>query len=623
MFVPFAEEGLIMADARIVSVELYVAYNANGGSGVPNTTVARSSVSMYDFPVTVYATVASGTPTRSGYTFLGWSRMPSATSAEYVAGNSVSHRFTWTGSDVSHTLNLFAIWRQNQYTVSYKKGTYGSGTDVDDTKYGGTDLTLRGAIFTRAGYRQTGWSANASGSPYLYGLGGKYTNNADITLYPYWAVSASTIASVTSSVPANGTTQGTVSINRANESWTHKVVISLGSQSIEYTGVATSQTFTIPAVWVSQIPSSVEALATVTVTTYSGNTQIGSPDSKTFKVTVPSSVVPTVSLSGTNKSSNATVQSWGILVQGYSTIELTATASAGTGSTITSVVFSGERVSQSGTSLTTESDLLTNAGNKTWRVVVTDARGRSSSATLTRNVSEYFTPSVSKLDAYRSDSQGDEAPADGTYISALCLYQIASCRNHNTATVKIEYKLKSSSTWTTAVNNAATNTRYTFGTISPLYDYNVRVSISDSLKTGNKITIVIPSVSGYSFGMNGECVHFGGPILIPDAFECDFRTFLRSDVTIGGRVYASKFMQRDIVSVRSVSAGDVDTIDVSFSTTFDAVPVVVACLYSSQTVGLGDCSCSVYNLTTTGFSLRLENNYSSARDLGATWIAIL
>lgn len=75
------------------------------------------------------------------------------------------------------------------------------------------------------------------------------------------------------------------------------------------------------------------------------------------------------------------------------------------------------------------------------------------------------------------------------------------------------------------------------------------------------------------------------------------------------------------VEAESVAAGATRTESVSFGKTFGKNPMVVATIFSSQTTGLGQCSASVYNITTTGFSLRLTNGYSSARTLGATWIA--
>lgn len=71
------------------------------------------------------------------------------------------------------------------YTVSYNKGANGSGTNTSATKTHGVALTLKGAIFTRSGYTQTGWSTSDGGSK-AYNLSASYTSDAAVTLYPYW-----------------------------------------------------------------------------------------------------------------------------------------------------------------------------------------------------------------------------------------------------------------------------------------------------------------------------------------------------------------------------------------------------------------------------------------------------
>lgn len=73
----------------------------------------------------------------------------------------------------------------NEYTINYNKGANGTGTNVTDIKTHGTALTLRGAIFSRTGYNQAGWSTSDGGSK-AYNLSASYTANADATLYPYW-----------------------------------------------------------------------------------------------------------------------------------------------------------------------------------------------------------------------------------------------------------------------------------------------------------------------------------------------------------------------------------------------------------------------------------------------------
>lgn len=602
------------------SFSLTVRYDANGGESAPQA-MTRTFMSN-SVPYTATVTLSAQTVSKRGYSFLGWSLSSSATTASYQAGGSFSHVFSTVDDEgkASATITLYAVFAAATYAVSYNKGQYGTGSNVTDMKTYNVDLTLRGAIFTRSGYTQTGWATEDGGAK-VYNLGGIYAANVSIMLYPAWSSMVSTFT-ISSSVIANGTDTGTITITRYSESYTHRITISLGSESVVYTGIATSKTFTIPVSWSSQIPNATSALATCVVETFSGSTRIGSA-SKTFTILVPGWVKPTVSVTGTNNSSNSTVSGWGILVQSYSTITLTATAAGSYGSTITNIAFTGDGVEQAGTATSATSAILSTSGSRTWTVTVTDSRGRTGSATLTRTVYEYFKPWAA-LTAYRSDSSGAEAPADGTYITATGRYGFASCNNNNSLSVrKIEYKLKTASSWTTAQDPAVSETAYTFGTISVLSEYNVRITVTDAVGNTARLTTNVASVEGYSFGLNGKCVRFGGPIRIDDAFECDFRALMHDDLTVDGRIYASGTMQSGTVSVRSVNAGSVETVAVAFDHAFSAVPTVVACLYGSQTTGLGDCSASVWDLTATGFSMRLENNYSSRRDLGATWIAIL
>lgn len=79
------------------------------------------------------------------------------------------------------------------YTVSYNKGTYGTGTNTSATKIYGTNLTLKDKIFTRTGYTQTAWASNAAGTTKKYELKATYSTNAAITLYPYWTANTYTV----------------------------------------------------------------------------------------------------------------------------------------------------------------------------------------------------------------------------------------------------------------------------------------------------------------------------------------------------------------------------------------------------------------------------------------------
>lgn len=90
------------------------------------------------------------------------------------------------------TISLYVKWVVDTYTISYNKGANGTGTNTTDTKTYGVALTLKGAIFTRTGYTQTGWSTTDGGAK-VYDLSASYTTNAATTLYPYWTINTWTV----------------------------------------------------------------------------------------------------------------------------------------------------------------------------------------------------------------------------------------------------------------------------------------------------------------------------------------------------------------------------------------------------------------------------------------------
>lgn len=95
-------------------------------------------------------------------------------------------------SEQGAIVNLYAQWTANTYTVIYKPGSYGTGSQQTATKTKDVALTLMGAIFTRTGYTQTGWSTSDGGTK-AYDLLASYTTNDGITLYPFWTANKHSI----------------------------------------------------------------------------------------------------------------------------------------------------------------------------------------------------------------------------------------------------------------------------------------------------------------------------------------------------------------------------------------------------------------------------------------------
>ena len=80
----------------------------------------------------------------------------------------------------------------NAWDVTYQPGENGDGNAVTDIKFYNDALTLRGALFTRAGHTQVGW-ATVDGGEKVYGFDDVYTKNEALTLYPVWNTNKYTI----------------------------------------------------------------------------------------------------------------------------------------------------------------------------------------------------------------------------------------------------------------------------------------------------------------------------------------------------------------------------------------------------------------------------------------------
>lgn len=144
-----------------------IKFNANGGSGAPGNQTKWKDQTL---------TLSSTKPTRTGYSFLGWSTSASATSATYTAGGSYT---------ANSAATLYAVWKANTYTIKFNANG-GSGAPGNQTKTYGKTLTLSSTKPTRTNYNFKGWGTSASATTVTYAAGGSYTTNAAATLYAVW-----------------------------------------------------------------------------------------------------------------------------------------------------------------------------------------------------------------------------------------------------------------------------------------------------------------------------------------------------------------------------------------------------------------------------------------------------
>lgn len=199
-----------------------ITYDANGGSGAPGAQTKWKDQTL---------TLSSTKPTRTGYSFLGWSTSSSATTATYLAGASYT---------ANSAATLYAVWKANTYKVTYNANG-GTGAPGEQTKTYGQTLTLSSTKPTRTNYTFKGWATSASATTATYSAGGSYTSNAAVTLYAVWEL-AYKKPSITDVVTTRSEDGGTITV-----SFKWSTYVTVQSAKVLLTSSSGSKTNTITA----------------------------------------------------------------------------------------------------------------------------------------------------------------------------------------------------------------------------------------------------------------------------------------------------------------------------------------------------------------------------------------
>ena len=321
---------------------------------------------------------------------------------------------------------------------------------------------------------------------------------------------ASTISSVTASVAVNGTNAVTVAITRASSSFKHVVVFTFGSYSQTVNNVDTSTSYAIPTNWLNAIPNGTSGTAKVTVTTYSGSTKIGSAVSKNFTLTVPATVVPTISGVTLSDGVAGLAAQFGGYVQSKSKLSVSITAAGALSSTIKTYKTVVQGVTFTGASIT--SGLLMHSGTSTVTITVTDSRGRTASTTRSITVIPYVAPKITSFQGFRCLANGTEN-YEGTYVNSAVNYSVSSVSNKNTATYTLEYKLQSASTWTALKSGSGytlnSNIISASGAFSVDSSYDIRLTVKDYFTTVTSTFEIPTAFTLLDFNASGKGMAFG------------------------------------------------------------------------------------------------------------------
>ena len=213
--------GNVTLTAKYTAKTFTLKYNAGADdssiSGIPGTQTLTYNTATQ---------MSNAEPTRTGYTFKGWSSTNGATAIDYAKTGNIPAATVngWFTACSGGTYNVYAVWQAIGYTVTFdantNKGSFvagngftaGNSNQTKTVNYGSTYGASNGGktwpAATKSGYDFDGWYTAATGGTKI-NSGDTFSRTSGITLYAQFTLksfevryNAGTTASVTE-LPGN------------------------------------------------------------------------------------------------------------------------------------------------------------------------------------------------------------------------------------------------------------------------------------------------------------------------------------------------------------------------------------------------------------------------------------
>lgn len=419
----------------------------------------------------------------AGYNWSGW-------------GNKISYTVTVDGTNYTGTIP--------SYNGSSTVTLVSTSQDVPHNADGTKTVNFSFSVTDGAGQSYTCGNASASGSVNM------------ITI-----PRASTMGNITGGTIGQTITLG---ITPAASSFTHVAYMILGSRRQDLTVASNQQSAstTIQMAYCNDITSGnssgvSQATATMYLETYSGGTLVGQKSS-TFTMTVPTSVVPTITSITTSDTTN-NLSTHGAYVQGKSNFKIQIGASGAYSSSISSVTVN---IKNSSTTVRTFNaswnsstskyegivNGVSNVGTFTVEVIVKDSRNRQ--ATNSNNsitVASYSPPTITTFTAERRSNNSTV-----TLVWSASTHNINS-HNSNAKNFYIYKRQKGSSSWGSAIYSSTNSYTYSSSgttlTCDENYGWEFKMTAQDSYSTSEKTTEVSTVFELINWGSNGTSMAIG------------------------------------------------------------------------------------------------------------------
>lgn len=394
----------------------------------------------------------------------------------------------------------------------------------------------------------------------MFSDGGEMRN----VVYNYNLPVSPAMSTLTASNGVLGTKQN-LAVTRYDSTFTHTITYECGgvSGTICTKSTATTVEFTPPLSLAARNTTGSSVTITFTITTYSGNTTIGST-ARSITASIPASVVPTVSMALSDAMGYLGV--YGGYVQGQSKLSVKLTTGQAYGSAIKSY-----RITVGSLVFTTNgctTDALTTAGEITVTASVTDARGRTGTASTKITVIKYTTPTTTSITAARCDASGN-LQSGGDHMLVVFSARVTPLSELNGAEYAVEYRQRGSSDVWNSINLSELSGNYAPDSVACILPadtslaWDVRLSAKDDFCTIPSIVqAVAVAYELIQWDTEISSVSIGQLAVDPHTFTVALDTVLKKSLRLDG---AAELNSTDV----TVAAPDVwqKGMNISFSMT--------------------------------------------------------
>ena len=316
-------------------------------------------------------------------------------------------------------------------------------------------------------------------------------------------------ASTIGATDANIGSKSTIVVTKKGASYSHSIAYSFGSlsgyvtsdggsSSSEVKFTDTSISWTVPASFYAQIPNAKTGTCTLTIRTYSGNTQIGDAKTCTFTATADQTVCAP-SVSGSVVDSNATTKALtgdaSKLVRYHSTALCTITATAKNSASI-----SEKKIGDTTVAGTTRSIAAVEIDSV--KFYAKDSRGYEASKDVPFTLIPYV------ILTNNSSGQRTDPTSGNAKLTIKGDYFNGSFGSvSNALTIKYRFRVVdgtygSYTTVTPAISGNSYTVTLPLSGLDYEYSYEFEVVVSDKLATVTKVVTIMQGIPAFDWGQN-------------------------------------------------------------------------------------------------------------------------